>query len=119
MPDNLPVTIDAYLADVPDDQRAALQHLRKVIKAAAPAAEECFSYGVPAFRLDGKLIAGFSATKGHCAFYPMSGSVVATLANELGGFETTKGSIRFQPGKRLPPTLVRKLVHARMAEIGL
>ena len=110
-------TIDDYLAAVPDaGQRAALEKLRKTIRSAAPGAEECFSYGLPAYRLDGTVIAGFGASKGHCAFYPMSGSIVAAHAGDLAKWKTTKGSIHFQPDAPLPASLVRKLVKARIAE---
>jgi uncharacterized protein YdhG (YjbR/CyaY superfamily) len=109
-------SIDEYLAGVDDDKRAALEKLRKTIKSVVPKAEECFSYGLPAFRLNGKPIAAFAAAAKHCAYYPMSGSVIAVLREELKDFETSKGAIRFQPGKPLPAALVRKLIKARLAE---
>jgi uncharacterized protein YdhG (YjbR/CyaY superfamily) len=111
-----PQTIDAYLGALSEDKRAALEKVRKAIRAAAPKAEECFSYGLPAFRLDGVLIAGFGAGANHCAYYPMSGSIVAALQDELEGYATSKGSIRFPAARPLPATLVRKLVKARIAE---
>lgn len=111
-----PQTIDAYLGKLSEDKRAALEKVRKAIRAAAPKAEECFSYGLPAFRLDGVLIAGFGAGANHCAYYPMSGSIVAALQGELEGYATSKGSIRFPSARPLPAALVRKLVKARIAE---
>jgi uncharacterized protein YdhG (YjbR/CyaY superfamily) len=113
-----PQTIDNYLAGVPDDKRAALENLRKTIKAAAPRAEECVSYGLPAFRLHGKPLVAFGATANHCAFYPMSSSTVEAHTDELNEYDTSKGTIRFQPDRPLPATLVRKLVKARIAEIS-
>ncbi len=110
-----PVTHDDYLARLPDDQRAALQQLRATIKALVPKAEECISYGLPAFRLNGVLV-GYGATAKHCAFYPMSGQTVAAFADELTGFETSKGTIRFTPDHPLSKALLRKLVKARIAE---
>ena len=109
-------TIDAYLAGVSADKRAALEKLRKTIKAAAPTAEECISYGMPAFRLDGKALVYYCAAANHCSFFPGSGTTVAAFKNELKGYETSKGTIRFQPDKPLPATLVRKIVKARIAE---
>jgi uncharacterized protein YdhG (YjbR/CyaY superfamily) len=109
-------TIDDYLDALSADKRAALEKLRKVIKAAAPKAEECISYGLAAFRLDGRLLVAFGAGANHCAFYPGSGSTVADHQDELKNYETTKGSIHFQPDKPLPAALVRKLVKARIAE---
>ena len=108
-------TIDEYLANLSDDKRAALEKLRKTIRAAAPQAEECISYQMPAFRLNGMLV-GFGATASHCAFYPMSSSTVAAHKEELKDYDTSKGTIRFQPDKPLPAALVRKLVKARIAE---
>ena len=108
-------TIDEYLGALNEEQRTALEKLRKAIRAAAPRAEECISYGVPAFRLNGLLVA-FGARPSHCAFYPMSATTVADHKDELKDYPTSKGTIRFQPDKPLPATLVRKLVRARIAE---
>jgi uncharacterized protein YdhG (YjbR/CyaY superfamily) len=111
-----PHTIDEYLAGLSAENRAALEKVRRTIHAAAPGAEECISYGMPAFRLDGKLIAGFKAAANHCSFYPMSGETVATLKADLAGYETSRGTIRFSARTGLPAPLVRKLVKARIAE---
>jgi uncharacterized protein YdhG (YjbR/CyaY superfamily) len=108
-------TIDEYLAALGDHQRATLEKLRQAIRAAAPGAEECISYGLPAFRLNGVLV-GFGASANHCAFYPMSGTAVAAHKDELEAYDTSKGTIRFQPDKPLPVALVRKIVRARIAE---
>ena len=110
-----PETIDEYLAPLSDDKRAALQKLRKAIKSAAPKAEECISYQIPAFRLDGKLLVGFGAAVNHCAFYPGAYPIKAHEA-ELKAYDTSKGTIRFPAAQPLPATLVRKLVKARIAE---
>ena len=106
-------TIDEYLARLPPDKRAALQWLRRHIRAAAPAAEECISYGIPAFRLDGKLLVHFGAAARHCAFYP--GAVIESFRDELRGYDTSKGTIRFQPGDPLPAGLVTRIVQAQIA----
>lgn len=108
-------TIDEYLAGLDDDQRRVLEALRRTIRAAAPRAEECISYRLPAFRLDGMLVA-FGATAKHCAFFPMSGTTVEQFKAELTGFQTSKGTIRFQPGRPIPAALVRRMVKARIAE---
>jgi len=109
-----PKTPGDYLASLSADKRAALQTLLKNIKAAAPEAEECISYGVPAFRLHGKFLVAYAAAKNHCAFYP--GSVIKEL-KELKDYETSKGTVRFPPGKPLPAALVRKLVKLRIAKM--
>ena len=111
-----PQSIDDYLVGLSDENRAALARLRKSIRAAAPRAEECFSYGLPAFRLDGKPLVAFAARAKHCAFYSMSGATVAAHTTALKGYDTSKGTIRFQPDKPLPNALVCKLVKARIAE---
>jgi len=110
-----PKTIDDYLSALPDDQRAALEKLRKVIHAAAPKAEECISYGICAFKQNGMLV-GFGATKNHCAFYLMSASILDSFRDEVEGYDTSKGTIRFQPDEPLPAALVRKLVKARLRQ---
>jgi uncharacterized protein YdhG (YjbR/CyaY superfamily) len=71
-----PKTIDEYLAALSDDKRTALEKLRRAVRSAAPKAQECICYGLPAFRLDGKPLVAFGAAANHCAFYPMSGSTV-------------------------------------------
>ena len=109
-----PTTIDEYLARVSDAQRAALEQLRQTIRGVVPTAEECISYQIPAFRYEGRVLVYFAAAAHHCAFYP--GGMVNDFKDELEAFETSKGTIRFQPGRPLPATLVRKIVKARVAQ---
>ena len=111
-----PKTFDECLAVVADDKRPALEQLRKDVRSAAPKAEECVSYGLAAFRLDGRPLVALGATRTHCAFYLMSGSTVADHESALEGYDTSKGTVRFRPDKPLPSALVRKLVKARIAE---
>ncbi len=106
---------DEYLETLSDENRSALEKLRKTIKSAAPHAEECISYGLPAFWQDGPLVS-FGASAKHCAFYLMSGSTVDDYKMELKEYDTSKGTIRFQPDRPLPVALVRKLVKARIEE---
>jgi uncharacterized protein YdhG (YjbR/CyaY superfamily) len=110
-----PQTIDEYLAPLSDEKRAALEKLRRAIKSAAPKAEECISYQIPAFRLGGRMLVAFGAAAKHCAFYPGAFPVRAHK-NELKGYDTSKGTIRFQTERPLPAALVRKLVKTRIAE---
>jgi len=111
-----PRTIDEYLAPLSHEKRAALEKLRKTVRAAAPKAEECISYQVPAFRLGGRFLVAFGAGANHCAFYP--GAVLTDYEDELRDYETSKGTIRFGPDDPLPAALVRKLVKARIARIA-
>ena len=111
-----PKTPDDYLAAVSADKRGALETLRNNIKAVVPEAEECISYGLPAFRLHGKFLVAYGAARNHCAFYP--GGVIEKL-KELKDYDTSKGTIRFPADKPLPAALVRKLVKLRMARMGV
>ncbi|MCK5910859.1 MAG: iron chaperone [Caulobacter sp.] len=106
-------SIDDYLSKLPAEQRAALETLRGQIRALAPGAEEAISYGLPTFRLNGNLV-HFGAAAKHCAFYP--GAVITQFADRLKGFETAKGTIRFQPDAPLPPELVEDIVRHRVAQ---
>jgi uncharacterized protein YdhG (YjbR/CyaY superfamily) len=108
-------SVDEYLAAVPNDAREALEKLRKTIKAAAPDATEQISYQIPAYKHQGMLVS-FAAFKDHCSFYAMSPQVIRDHADELKGYDTTAGGIRFSPDKPLPARLVTKLVKARIAE---
>ena len=109
-----PATVDEYLAAVPKEARATLEKLRKTIKAAAPKATEVISYQIPMYKHYGMLV-GFAAFKDHCSFFP-GAKPVATHKDELKGYKTSKGTIRFPIGKPLPAALVKKLVKERIAE---
>jgi uncharacterized protein YdhG (YjbR/CyaY superfamily) len=109
--------VTAYLASVPADAQVALQRLRNAIRAAAPDAEEGFSYSLPAFKLHGRSLVCYAAPKNHCSFYPMSAAVIRAHAKDLKGYDTSKGTIRFAAKKPLPSALVRKLVRARISEV--
>jgi uncharacterized protein YdhG (YjbR/CyaY superfamily) len=111
-------TIDEYLARVNPKQRAALQKLRQTIRTVMPNAEECISYGIPAFRLNGRSVVFFGAWADHCSFYPGSSATLKKFRDDLKDFETSKGTIRFSPQKPLPSALVKKLVKARIAANG-
>jgi len=113
-----PKTIDEYLAPLSSEQRATLEKLRQAIKAVAPKAEECISFDIPTFRLEGKMLVSFAAWANHCAFYPGS-HALKTQQNELKGYGTSKGTIRFKAGSLLPARLVRKLVKSRIESISL
>jgi uncharacterized protein YdhG (YjbR/CyaY superfamily) len=104
-----------YLEALSNDKRRALEKLRKDIAAAAPKAEECISYGIPGFRLNGKLLVSYGAAAKHCAFYP--GWTLQAFKKETKDYDTSgKGTLRFPADKPLPTALVRKIVKARIAE---
>ena len=107
--------VEAYLQAVPEESRAALEKLRQTIRSVVPDATERISYRVPTFHHRGPLV-GFAAFKSHCSFFVMSTSVMDPLTDELRAYDTSRGTIRFQPSKPLPSALVKKLVKARIAE---
>jgi len=108
-------TVSGYIASLSSENRAALNKLRKNIRAAAPGAEECISYQLPAFRFDGRMLVWYGAWENHLALYP--GTSIAPFKKELGRFDTgSKGTIRFQTDEPLPATLVRQIVKARIAQ---
>ena len=111
-----PASIDEYLARVPADRRAALEQLRQTIHAILPNVEECISYSMPAFRHEGRVVAGFLATARGCSYYPFSGTTLGALAAELGAYGQTKSALHFDPLTPLPKALVRRLLAARIAE---
>lgn len=110
--------VDAYLAGLEEPKRSTLEALRRSIRAVVPDAEESISYGMPAFRVGGKVVAGFAAFKNHLAYLPHSGSVLADLGDSLTGYERTSGSLHFPIDEPLPDELVRSLVEAKLAVLG-
>ncbi len=112
----VPESIDAYLAALDAPRRGALAALRAQIQALVPEAEECFSYGLPTLRVEGRMLVSFAAAKHHCALYPLSARVVTAFAEELAGFSTSPGTIRFQPDHPLPAGLLAAIVAQRLAE---
>jgi uncharacterized protein YdhG (YjbR/CyaY superfamily) len=108
--------VDAFLSALTEDARTALQALRMSIAAAAPEAVEGIGYGVPAFKYRGRPLVSFGAGKNHCAFYVQSPAVMDAHRDDLVGYDTAKGTIRFAPSAPLPDSLVTKLVRARIAE---
>ena len=109
--------IDDYLANIPEPKRTTLERLRRTILSIIPDAEQGISYGMPAFRLHGKVIAGFAAFKNHLTYVPHSGSVLDKLPDELANYTQSKSALRFAIDKPLPKSLVKKLIAVRLAEV--
>lgn len=108
--------IDEYLAALGEPDRTALEALRTMILAAVPEAEQCISYGMPAFRVDGVVVAGFAAFAKHLSYFPHSGSVLEQVAEQVAGFDGTKGSLHFNPEHPLTAEQVALLVRTKLAE---
>lgn len=109
--------IDTYLKEIAEPGRSTLQTLRRTILEIIPHAEQVISYRVPAFRSDGRIVAGFAAFRGHLSYLPFSGSVFSQLVDELDGYEMTKSALHFAFDRPLPKTLVKKLIDVRLAEM--
>ncbi|HXS78566.1 MAG TPA: DUF1801 domain-containing protein [Terracidiphilus sp.] len=108
--------VDAYLAQVPEPAKVTLQKMRATIRSIVPAeATEGLSYGMPAFRYKGPLVA-YAAFKDHCSFFPMQASLIDRLKDELKQYRTSKGTLQFPPDRPLPAALLKKMVKLRIAE---
>jgi uncharacterized protein YdhG (YjbR/CyaY superfamily) len=111
--------IDAYLAAVDEPKRSTLEALRTAILEVVPDAEQGLAYRMPAFKLQGKTVAGFAAFSDHLSYLPHSGTVLAQLGDEVAGYETSKGALKFAVDEPLPKRLVEQLIAARLHELGM
>jgi uncharacterized protein YdhG (YjbR/CyaY superfamily) len=108
--------VDAYLATLEEPKQTTLRELRQTILGIIPEAEQCISYGMPAFRLRGKVIAGFAAFKNHLSYLPHSGSVLTELHDDVAKYVTSKGALQFPVDLPLPEALVAKLIAVRTSQ---
>jgi uncharacterized protein YdhG (YjbR/CyaY superfamily) len=113
-----PASVEDYLAGLPEKPRAALETLRRAIRAAVPEATEGIAWQMPAFRAHDRWLVGYAAFRDHCSFFPMSTRVLETFAAELEPYSTSKGTIRFSTDHPLPAALVKKMVQARVEEVA-
>ena len=110
-------TVEAYLANLPERDRVALEGLRKVIRATAPAAAETIAYDMPAFRLNGRFLVSFAAYKRHCSLFPASALVREACGDELEPYIHGRATIQFRPDRPLAADLVRRIIEVRVAEV--
>jgi uncharacterized protein YdhG (YjbR/CyaY superfamily) len=108
--------IDQYLDALDEPRRSTLARLRQTILDILPEAEQGISYSMPAFKVRGKTIAGFAAFKNHLSYLPHSGSVFPELQDELEGYVTSTGALRFAIDEPLPAPLVEKLIAVRLRQ---
>ena len=108
--------IDAYLATLDEPKRRTLEALRQTILEIIPEAEQGMSYSVPAFRLEGKVVAAFAAFKNHLSYLPHSGSVFPELKDDLANYKTSTGALQFPIDRPLPKSLVKKLIAVRQKQ---
>jgi uncharacterized protein YdhG (YjbR/CyaY superfamily) len=111
--------VETYIAEQDEPKRTTLATIRDHIDNLLPDAEHSLSYGVPAWKVAGKSVAGLAAHANHLNYLPHSGDVVAMLGDVLDDYETTKGSVRCPIDQPLPAEIVVALVDARLAELGL
>lgn len=110
--------IDEYLQHVAFDKRKELERVRQIGKAMVPNAEEALAYGMPALKTKDKAFLGFDAHATHIGIYPMSGSIVDQMKEQLAGYETAKGSIKVPLDQPIPETLLKEIIKYRLAEIN-
>ena len=104
-----------YFSKQPPAARRQVRRIRALIRAAIPRAVDGFSYGIPAVRVEGRLLLWYAGWKAHCSIYPVSPAVRKALGRDLGRYAVSKGTIRFAVDKPLPAALIKKLVKARVA----
>ena len=109
--------IDGYLAALDEPKRSTLEELRQTILEIIPDADQCISYGMPAFKLGGKAVAGFGAFKNHLSYFPHSGSVLCELPDEVSGYAGSRGTLQFAVDTPLPKSLVEKLIAVRRSQL--
>ena len=108
--------VDEYLLGIEEPKRDTLETLRSTILEIVPEADQLISYGMPAFRVEGKTVAGFAAFRKHLSYLPFSGTVLSQLTDELEGYTMTKSALHFGVDEPLPKALVEKLIAVRRAE---
>ena len=112
-------SVDAYMAQLPDDRRAAMEELRRTIRAAAPEATEAISYNMPAFRQDGRFLVSYQAFRRHYSLFAWSDAMLAELGDALRPYAVGKGTIRFPADRPIPLDLIIRIVAFRLREHDL
>jgi len=111
--------IDQYLAGLDEPKRSTLAEMRRRILQVLPEAEQCLSYSMPGFKIEGQTVAGLAAFKHHLSYLPHSGSVLSELAEQTQGYAQTAGSLHFAVDTPLPLALIEQLLAVRLRQAGL
>jgi len=109
--------VRSYIAARPPRVRRALRDFRRIVRSVVPNAVEHFSYGIPAFLLEGRRLVWYAAHTHHCSLYPIKSTIQRANASALQGYEMSKGTVRFSHEKPIPARLIARLVRARVAEV--
>jgi uncharacterized protein YdhG (YjbR/CyaY superfamily) len=117
MPDVIPITVRRHYLACPTPQKETMLEMRKRILEVIPGAEEVVSYGMPAFKFEGNIVAGLLSNKAHVGYYPFSGSILHLFKEDLAKFKTTKSALHIPIDKPLSKALIRKLIRARIKQI--
>ncbi|MER6916467.1 DUF1801 domain-containing protein [Streptomyces sp. NPDC000594] len=107
--------VDGYLAEVPEERRAALTGLRELCRTELVGFEEVMAYGMPAYRRDGTAEIAFAAQKRYISFYLLRGDVREAFGERLAGQDMGKGCLRFRGPESIDFDLVRDLLRATAA----
>lgn len=108
--------MEAYLALQPPAMRAALERIRRLVRASAPGAEEVISYRIPAFRTDRGVLVWYAGFRDHGSLFPGALPRLSTLAREMRPFAAAKGTLQFTGERPLPAGLVRRIVRLRVEQ---
>lgn len=108
--------VDAYLANLPEERRAAMQQIREAVRRGAPEAEEAISYRMPAFRLDGRFFVSYDAFARHYSVFPASAAVIEGLGDEIAPHVVGKGTLRFDAATPIPVDLIERIARIRVEE---
>ena len=112
-----PDSVGAYITSQPPSSRKTLKRVRSVLRKALPAAEEVISYGIPAYRIEGRRVIYFAGWRKHYSLYPAGSRLVAAFAKELEPYEyNDKGTIRFPLAEPVPAQLITRIARFRMKE---
>jgi uncharacterized protein YdhG (YjbR/CyaY superfamily) len=111
-------SVAEYISMQPTATQVALERVRSAIGKAVREAEECISYQIPAFKLNGRILLYFAGWKEHCSVYPASDAMMAAFPGELERYRVSKGTLRFPLSEPVPVKLIGRIAKFRAEELG-